>query len=112
MIISTAARVAGHLHVAGLCRREGLQAGFLGAFGMSVGGAARPAAAALRSRAKSVILVWMPGGPPQMQLWDLKPDSPSEYRGSARPVKTSAPGVEFGQVLPLTARQAHRLALV
>jgi len=59
-----------------------------------------------------VILVWMPGGPPHMQLWDLKTGSPAECRGSARPIPTSAPGIELGHWLPQTARQAHHLALL
>src|SRR5207302_9691630 len=63
-------------------------------------------------RARSVILVWMPGGPPQMQLWDPKPDSPAECRGSSRPIPTSVPGLRVGHWLPLTARQARHLALL
>ena len=97
----------------GIYRREILQIGFLGALGMTMADAfGPPVAAAPRRRAKSVILVWMPGGPPQMQLWDLKPDSPSGMRGSARPIRTSAPGIELGHWLPQTARQAHHLALM
>jgi hypothetical protein len=104
-------RIPHHVHRTGLCRREVLQLGFLGAFGMTMSDAIA-APSALRARAKSVILVWMPGGPPQMQLWDLKPDSPLECRGTAKPIKTSAPGVEIGSRLPLTARQAHHFALL
>src|SRR5207302_7142378 len=63
-------------------------------------------------RAKSVILVWLPGGPPQMQLWDLKPDSPAECRGSAQPIRTSDPGIQLGHWLPETAKVAHHLGLV
>jgi hypothetical protein len=85
----------------------------LGALGTSMA-AAFPgrAAAAPRQRAKGVILVWMPGGPPQMQFWDPKPDSPSQCRGTAKPIDTSAPGVQIGARLPLIAKQMHRLALV
>src|SRR5437879_559869 len=76
-------RVPRHIHRVGVSRRELLQVGFLGAFGMWMSDALDPLQAlahaatprgAVQSRAKSVILVWMPGGPPQMQLWDLKPD--------------------------------------
>ncbi len=103
-----------HLHNVGMVRREVLQIGFLGAIGAmlpdalakSIGNAAR------RRRADRVILVWLPGGPPQMQLWDLKPDSPSQCRGTATPIKTSAPGVVLGSRLPKTAKVAHHLALV
>src|SRR5262245_10734027 len=108
-------QVIPHLHRGGMLRREVLQVGLLGAFGMTLDGAygARPVHAETpRARAKGVILVWMPGGPPQMQFWDPKPDSPAECRGTAKPLKTSAPGVEIGHRLPLIAKQAHRFALV
>lgn len=108
-------QVIPHVHRSGLLRRELLQVGFLGAFGLSMEDAflSRPASAAAKGpRAKSVIIVWMPGGPPQMQLWDLKPDSPLECRGTAKPIKTSAPGVEIGSRLPLTAKQMHRCSIV
>lgn len=103
-----------HVHRTGICRRELLQVGFLGAFGMSMANAFGPLRAEARgkSRAKSVVVVWMPGGPPQMQLWDLKPDSPSQCRGTAKPIKTSAPGVEIGSRLPLVAKQMHRCSIV
>jgi hypothetical protein len=101
----------------GMLRREVLQVGFLGACGLTLDAAFGPAAGAAQpagtfGRAKQVILIWMPGGPPQMHFWDPKPDSPSQCRGTARPLKTSAPGVEIGHRLPMIAQQAHHLALV
>ena len=62
--------------------------------------------------AKRVILVWMPGGPPQMHLWDLKPESPGQCRGTAKPIPTSVPGMQFGYQMPQIAKVAHHLALV
>ncbi len=102
-----------HAHHSGMLRREVLQVGMLGAFGASMASAftARPAGAE-PARAKSVILVWMPGGPPQMQFWDLKPDSPTQCRGTAKPISTSADGIQLGSRLPLLAKQAHRFALL
>ena len=58
-----------HVHEVGVFRRELLQIGFLGAFGLMLPQAfayAAPAASRSGPRAKSIILVWMPGGPPQM----------------------------------------------
>jgi len=110
-----AGQIPDHIHRVGVNRRELLQVGFLGAFGMFMGDAFDPAralAASKGARAKSVILVWMPGGPPQMQLWDLKPDSPSQCRGTAQPIKTSASGIVIGSRLPLTAQQMHHCAIV
>src|SRR5262245_57527679 len=39
----------------------------------------------------SVILIWLPGGPPHMETYDMKPDAPAEYRGEFRPIRTVAP---------------------
>ena len=104
-----------HVHEVGVFRRELLQIGFLGAFGLMLPQAFAHAAPAVRRRgpkAKSILLIWMPGGPPQMHLWDLKPDSPAQCRGIAQPIKTSVPGMQFGHWLPQTAKVAHHLALV
>jgi uncharacterized protein (DUF1501 family) len=105
-----------HRHRSALLRREVLQIGFCAAAGVTLENTlARRAAAAPGmppSKAKSVIVVWMPGGPPQMQFWDPKPDSPVECRGTGTAIKTSAPGVMMGSRLPLTAQQAHRFALL
>lgn len=107
-------QVLPHLHRGGMHRREVLQVGFLGALGTSMASAflPGPAQAAPAARAKSVVLVWMPGGPPQMQFWDPKPDSPVECRGTAKPIKTSASGLEIGARLPLIAKQGHLFSLV
>ena len=104
--------ISGHIHQTGVFRRELLQVGFLGAFGMMLPHALAAAPARKGPKAKNVILVWMPGGPPQMHLWDLKPDSPAQCRGIARPIPTTVPGMQFGHWLPLTAKVAHHLALV
>lgn len=110
-------QVIPHIHRGGMHRRELLQVGFLGAFGTSMAGAfaPRPAAAApspVFGKARGVVVIWMPGGPPQMQFWDPKPDSPSQCRGTARPIKTTAPGIEIGARLPLIAKQGHLFSLV
>src|SRR4029077_20155222 len=60
----------------------------------------------------SVILIWLPGGPPHLDTYDLKPDAPAEYRGPFRPIQTNVPGVEVGEHLPLHAKVADRYALI
>jgi Protein of unknown function (DUF1501) len=70
----------------------------------------RAAAPELKKKHKSLILLWMPGGPSTIDLWDLKPDSPNA--GEFRPIKTSAPGVEISDQLPLVARQMKHLAII
>jgi hypothetical protein len=62
--------------------------------------------------ARSCILVYLLGGPPHLDMWDLKPEAPAEVRGPFKPVATSVPGVRVCEHLPRLARLAHRYALV
>ena len=84
----------------------GLQFGssFLSARDEVVGARTKPA--------KSTILFFLCGGSSHLDMWDLKPEAPSEYRGPFRPIKTTADGVEISEHLPLTAQQGHHLAIV
>lgn len=63
-------------------------------------------------RAKSTILFFLSGGASHIDLWDMKPDAPAEYRGPFQPIATSAAGIRLCEHLPLLAKQAHHLALV
>lgn len=63
-------------------------------------------------RAKSTILFFLSGGASHLDMWDMKPEAPLEYRGPFRPISTSAPGVMLSEHLPLLARQAHHLAFL
>lgn len=98
-----------------LDRRAFLVAGGVGFAGLhlpSLVQAARPGARPGKGKAKSTILIWLSGGASHIDTWDLKPDAPAEYRGEFKPIATSAPGVRLCEHLPLTARQAHHLAVV
>ena len=64
------------------------------------------------SEETSVILLWLPGGPPHMETYDMKPDAPAEYRGDFKPIPTNVPGVQVCELLPRHARVADRYALV
>ena len=105
-----------HQHRVGICRREALQIGFSASLGLTLADLVRPRAAAAMGpgfgKAKHVLVIWLPGGPSQMQLWDVKPDSPTQAKGSAVPIRTSAMGVDIGRVLPKVARQMHHVALI
>ena len=98
----------------GISRREFLQIGGLGAAGLALPELFRARAAnhtgASRStgRAKQCILLFMGGGPPQMDTFDLKPDAPAEVRGEFPPIATSVPGTQISSLLPMLAQQAHR----
>ena len=60
----------------------------------------------------SVILFWANGGPSHVDLFDLKPEAPAEYRGEFTPITTNVPGVEITEMLPSLARMADKFAIV
>lgn len=72
----------------------------------------RPASPPVGGKAKSVILFFLCGGSSHIDMWDLKPDAPADYRGPFSPIATSANGVMVSEHLPLTAKQMHHLAVV
>jgi hypothetical protein len=80
---------------------------------VGVAGSLFPAARADdAAKARSVIVLWMAGGVTHLDSFDPKPDAPKEVRGSLGAIRTTLPGVRFGEVMPCLARQAHRLALL
>jgi hypothetical protein len=60
----------------------------------------------------SVILFWANGGPSHIDLFDLKPDAPAEYRGPFRPIATNVPGMEITELLPRLARLGDKFTLL
>ena len=81
-------------------------------YGPSVHAAAGPATTAPRKPAKSTILFFLCGGASHIDMWDMKPDAPGEYRGEFQPIRTSAPDIHLCEHLPLLAKQAHHFSLV
>ncbi len=65
-----------------------------------------------RQPARSTILFFLCGGASHLDMWDMKPHAPAEYRGPFSPIPTSAPGMWLCEHLPLLARQAHHFSLV
>jgi hypothetical protein len=65
-----------------------------------------------KARAKSCILVFLWGGPPQQDLWDMKPDAPAGIRSQFMPIRTRVPGLDVCDQMPLLARHADKLAVV
>ncbi|QDT54740.1 hypothetical protein Pan44_27760 [Caulifigura coniformis] len=93
----------------GLSRRTVLKAGGLSAFGLPL---VASAASSERARAKSCIVLFLTGGPPQHSTWDPKPDAPREIRGEFGPIATSVPGIQFSELLAKTAVHADKLAIL
>ena len=60
----------------------------------------------------AVIFIWMPGGFPHMETYDMKPDAPSEYRGPYMPIKTNVAGIEVSELLPLHAQIADKYSII
>ena len=97
----------------GLSRRNFLQIGGLAVGGLSLADllhAAQPGAPSLRH--KSVIMVFLPGGPSHIDICDLKPAAPAEIRGPIRSIATSVPGIEICEYLPRLARIADKFVLL
>jgi uncharacterized protein (DUF1501 family) len=100
-----------------LNRRGFLRAGMLGCGGLTLAGllqleqAARAAGQAT-ARQKSVIILWMRGGPSQHETWDPKPDAPQEYRGAFGAMRTKVPGIQICDHLPLSAGIMDKWSIV
>src|SRR3954463_11472727 len=60
----------------------------------------------------SVILLWLDGGPSHLDLYDMKPDAPEEYRGIWRPIRTNVPGMEITELFPKQAKVADKFSIV
>ena len=107
-------------HAIGIDRRELLQVGYAGAFGLGLLGTptatalARPAGGGEvnAKSAKSVILVFLTGAASHIDTFDPKPDAPAEIRGDFKPIATTVPGFQVTDVLPLLAAQAQKYAVV
>lgn len=94
-------------------RREFLQIGALGVGGLTLPQLLRAeAASGIRSTPKSVIFIYLVGGPPHQDLFDLKPDAPKEIAGPWRPIATKVPGIQICEALPRLAAQMDKLVVV
>ncbi|MFO1019549.1 MAG: DUF1501 domain-containing protein [Planctomycetales bacterium] len=95
-------------------RRSFLKAGLLGSAGLSLANLLRAEAANSASSQPhtSVIILWMRGGPSHIDMWDLKPDAPAEYRGEFRPIETTVPGIHICEHLPRSAALMEKWSII
>lgn len=101
------------VNCAGHSRRTALKAGFLGLSGLTMADMLRmQAAGAASDTGKSTILVWLDGGPSQLESYDPKSEAPIEYRGPFKAIETNVPGVFVSELLAAEARLADKMALV
>lgn len=94
-------------------RREWLRVGGLGAFGLTLPGLLEARAAPTKPpKAKSVIMLFLLGAPPQHESWDPKPDAPAEIRGDFKPIATRTPGLMICETMPKTAKLTEKIAVL
>ncbi|HXT58918.1 MAG TPA: DUF1501 domain-containing protein [Pirellulales bacterium] len=98
-------------------RREFLTAGMLGVGGMALPDLFRLQAQAAEAgrpidQETAVIFVWMPGGPPHMDMYDMKPGASSDYRGAFSPISTNVPGMDVCELMPRHAAIADKFSIV
>jgi Protein of unknown function (DUF1501) len=107
----------------GFSRREFLRVGGAGVLGISLADILRlqahaesaPDAAKQKhgwGKAKSVIFVFLQGGPSHIDIWDPKPDAPSSVRGEFKPIKSNVPGISLSEVMPMLAQQMDKATLI
>ena len=99
----------------GMTRREALRRGVAGAAALAlVEPFGRPARSApLRGKARSVIQIWMWGGPSHLDTFDPKPDAGYDYCGPFnKPIPTNVDGIQIGEMLPLLAKQADKYSII
>src|SRR5579872_1669410 len=102
-------------HCDGINRRSFLKAGALSVGGLTLADLLRlraHAADKAPSPNKAVIMVYLNGGPSHMDMYDLKPDAPVEYRGEFKPIKTNVPGIDICELFPLQAKIADQFAII
>jgi len=109
-----------------MTRREALKRGIAGAAGLALSNVSRASRprfegvspstqkpAQLQAKAKSVIQIWMWGGPSHLDTFDPKPDAGDAYTGPLKnPIKTNVDGILVGELLPQLARQADKYAII
>src|SRR5438132_14304093 len=100
----------------GVSRRSFLKVGFLGLAGLSLADHLRLKAKAAETGASTgdtaVILLWLGGGPSHIDMYDLKPDAPAEFRGEFKEIASNVPGVRVGEHLPLGAKHMDKVSVV
>ena len=97
----------------GVSRRSFLKVGALGLAGLSLPQLLRAESqAGIRQSHKAVIMIFLPGGPAHQDIFDLKPQAPSDIRGEFMPIGTNVPGMQITEMMPRLAQMADRVALI
>ena len=98
-----------------ITRREALKRGILGAAALALADpfSRQARSAPLNAKAKSVVQIWMWGGPSHLDTFDPKPDAGDDYCGPLKnPIATNVDGIQIGEMLPLLAQQADKYSII
>src|SRR5712692_709264 len=93
----------------GVVRRDFLRLGMLGFSSLTL---PQLLATQTKSKDKSLIFLWLAGGPGQLDTYDLKPDAPTDIRGEFKPISTNVDGIQICELLPYTAKVADKLCIL
>jgi len=94
-------------------RRHFLKIGGMAAGGLSLPQVLKAEAAQSSGRStKGIINIFLAGGPPHIDMFDMKPEAPREIRGELKPIKSNVPGMEFCELFPLLAKCADKFAII
>jgi hypothetical protein len=97
----------------GLTRRDFLHAGALSALGLTLPGfLAQKAAGAVKDNDVNGIMLFLVGGPSQIDTWDPKPKAPDEIRGPFKAIDTNVPGMQISEIFPKMAKHADKYSLI
>ena len=97
----------------GISRRNFLQVGALGTSGLTLPGLlSLEANQGKRNNPKSVILIYLVGGPPHQDMFDLKPEAPREIAGPWKPTATNVNGIEICEALPMMAQRMDKFTVI
>jgi hypothetical protein len=100
----------------GVTRRGFLKVGFLGLAGLTLADhlrlKARAAERGASTKDTAVIQIWLGGGPSHIDMYDLKPEAPVEFRGEFKEIASNVSGIRIGEHLPLEARHMDKMAVV
>ncbi len=101
-------------HRSHLNRRDFVKVGMLGSVGLSLSSLLRLQASTGQpaKRDASVIILYMRGGPSQIDTWDMKPDAPDGIRGEFKPIATRVPGINICELLPLSAQVMDKWSII
>src|SRR6266480_1583922 len=113
MLTVFAKRASSRRYCDGISRRNFIKIGALGMGGLALPQLLKAEAASGLGRShKAVIMIYLPGGPPHQDTFDLKLDAPSEIRGEFKPISTKIPGIQICEHLPLIAGMMDKLAVI